>query len=462
MGIPGLVLAFLLSAAAGVAIVGMLFRHDWRTHRALIAGYGIATGLVLTTLATRAAFALGWGLAFPAAAGALLILTAAGAGIGWFAAAGIAPQRRPALVAPAGPPIATRVLAWLFVTLAGVRVVSVGLETWWRPLFPWDAWEIWGPKTKIWFLARDLNNFYGHFDNGYPPGINLLQIWANLGMGAWDDARMNLAWPLMLAALALAGYGQVRALGGSVLAAAILAWLLVSLPMLDTHAALAGYADLPLAVMLALAAFAFIGWTLSGDNRQLALAIVVALTPPLFKIPGLLWSLALVPAFLFAVYVRHRHVGWVRWGLPAGTLALGALAAVVAAKRNFSLTQYQAHLAPNATTSYLADNFLWLGNYHLLFWLLPVALVLAWREVIGRELRSASLLVGSGLAFLAVSFYFTNTTLWWADYGTINRATIHFAPVLVYYLFLISRASLSRSGTTLGSSAGPGTSPSGG
>jgi hypothetical protein len=47
------------------------------------------------------------------------------------------------------------------------------------------------------------------------------------------------------------------------------------------------------------------------------------------------------------------------------------------------------------------------------------------------------------MAFLAVSFFFTNAADWWGDYGTINRATMHLVPALIFYLFLISRASIS-------------------
>ena len=95
----------------------------------------------------------------------------------------------------------------------------------------------------------------------------------------------------------------------------------------------------------------------------------------------------------------------------------------------------------------MLDNYLLLDNYHLLWYLIVVALVVWWREAIAKNLRPATALIAAGVAFLVVSFFFTNSADSWGDYGTINRATIHLVPALVFYLLLISRASNSRSTT---------------
>jgi hypothetical protein len=449
MGSMGLALALMLSLTAGVAVLAPFLWVGAHTHWQTLAGYGFAGGLVLTTLIMRAAFSAKLGLSFGVTAAGLALVAIVGL------AATVILRRRGHLVeATAAPPSAPaenggRRVAWFaFVAMAIARIAGLTLEAWWRPLFPWDAWEIWGPKTKIWFETRDLNNFYGFFDNGYPPAVNLIQIWANLGLGAWDDARMNVAWPLLLGALALAGYGQARTIGASPLAAAIVSYLLASVPMLDAHAALAGYADLPLAVAYGLAAIAFFAWLVSDDRRQLILALLFATMPPLFKIPGVMWSLTLVPAILVALFDRASRTKALRWGAAVLVAAILAGGYVYAKQRNFSLTFYQAHLTPSATSSFVSDNYLVLDNYHLLWYLLASALLLGWRQAIAKTLRPATALIAAGMAFLAVSFFFTNAADWWGDYGTINRATMHFVPALVFYLFLISRASISLKTTT--------------
>ena len=448
MGDLGLALAMVLSGAAGAAALSPLLWNGAAARWQTLMGYGFAGGLLLTTLVMRAAFAAKLGLSFGVTAAGLVIVAAGGVLAnqllrkrGVVAAGGMARQT--------APEPGWRRLAWLgFLALILVRVAGIGLEAWWRPLFPWDAWDIWGPKSKIWFETRDLNNYYGHFDNGYPPAINLLQIWANLGLGAWDDAKMNIAWPLLLGALLLAAYGQARRIGASPLAAAIVSYLLASLPILDAHAALAGYADLPLAVTFGLAAIAFFVWVVTHDKRQLVLALLFAALAPLYKIPGAIWSLTLVPALLVALYDRASGRKALRWGMAIVVVGLLAGGYVYAKQRNFALTLYQAHFAPNPTSGVVLENYFVLDNYHLVWYLLAVALALWWRAAIGREMRPATALIASGLGFLAVSFFFTNSVEWWGDYGTLNRATLHFVPALVFYLFLISRTSTSLNKTT--------------
>ena len=448
MGTSGLALAMVLSAAAGAAVLSPLLWNGTATRWQTLIGYGFAGGLVLTTLIMRAAFAAKLGLSFGMTAAGLVLVAAGGV-----LANRLLRKRGLASLSEATAPAARetgwRRLAWFaLIGLALVRVATISLETWWRPLFPWDAWDIWGPKTKIWFETRDLNNFYGHFDNGYPPAINLVQIWANLGLGTWDDAKMNIAWPLLLAALVLAAYGQARSIGASPLAAAVVSYLLASLPILDAHAALAGYADLPLAVTFGLAAIAFFVWVVTHDRRQLVLALLFAALTPLYKIPGAIWSLTMIPALLVALYDRASGRKALRWTIPIIIVGLLAGAYVYARQRDFAMTLYQAHFAPNPTSGIVLENYLVLDNYHLVWYLLAAALLLWWRAAIAKTMRPATVLIASGLGFLAVSFFFTNSVEWWGDYGTLNRATLHFAPALVFYLFLISRTSISLNKTT--------------
>src|SRR5437667_2716672 len=283
MGNIGLALTLLLSLAAGVAVLSPLLWNGAATRWQTLVGYGFAAGLVLTTLIMRAGFAARLGLSFGVTAAGLVLATAIGAAATLLLRRrNVAPEGMPAQM-PQSSESGWRRIAWIaFVAITIARIGGLTLEAWWRPLFPWDAWDIWGPKTKIWFETRDLNNFYGHFDNGYPPAINLMQIWANLGLGNWDDAKMNIAWPLMLGALVLAAYGQARTIGASPLAASIVAYLLASVPILDAHAALPGYADLPLAVTFGLAAIALFVWVVTDEPSQLVLAVLFAAMAPLF------------------------------------------------------------------------------------------------------------------------------------------------------------------------------------
>ena len=78
-------------------------------------------------------------------------------------------------------------------------------------------------------------------------------------------------WLLMLVALALAAYGAFRDAAIRPLGALIGAYLVASLPLLDTHAALAGYADLMLAGVYTCAALALHRWVQRRDGKHYAL-----------------------------------------------------------------------------------------------------------------------------------------------------------------------------------------------
>jgi hypothetical protein len=232
---------------------------------------------------------------------------------------------------------------------------------------------------------------------------------------------MNIAWPLLLGALALGGYGQALRLGASPLSAAIVSYLLVSAPILDAHAALAGYADLPLAVVFGLAAIAFFAWAITNDTRQLVLSIAFASMAPLFKIPGVIWSLMLVPGILVAFFPekqRRQSVALGRRRCRRGT-GRGGLSLCQAAE--FRADAISAHVEPNAASGFVFDNYFLLDNYHLLWYFVVAALVVWWRHALSSTLRPATAFVAACVAFLAVSFFFTNSAEWW---GITVRSTV--------------------------------------
>ena len=70
-----------------------------------------------------------------------------------------------------------------------------------------------------------------------------------------------------------------------------LVYALVSLPLIDAHVALAGYADLWVALTLGLATLAWTRWLIRREPSQLALALGLALCLPAIKLEGTVWLL---------------------------------------------------------------------------------------------------------------------------------------------------------------------------
>ncbi len=241
----------------------------------MVLGYGFLLGVLATTGIMSLIDALGLAQSFWATASLLIVLTAMGVGL-------------------SGKEIWVRLttdngdveeesgwhntLLVILLALILVRSINLAMEVYWRPLYPWDAWKVWAVKSQVWFELKQLvpfvdgntwmrfpGEFYTVEGWHYPETVSLISTWMALGLGRWDGALVNLPWLFCWIALGLAFYGQARILGVSVLSALAFTYLLLSMPLLNAHVALAGYADLWLAVVYGLAGMAFFQWLQTGD-----------------------------------------------------------------------------------------------------------------------------------------------------------------------------------------------------
>ncbi|MBL0038739.1 MAG: hypothetical protein IPP36_09315 [Nitrosomonadales bacterium] len=282
-------------------------------------GYGYLGGILLTTLVMRLLNALEIRLGFFSIGLALLLLTVAGAWLG---------RKEPWRIRRPGADwhslAGWRKIVYAIVLAAIViRLAGLGLEIMWRPLFPWDAWSQWATKARVWYelghlakfvpadiwLSGQLAGAYTDAAPHYPPAIPLIQVWMSYSLGRWDDTLMNLPWLLCAAALGLAFYGQARQWQVSPLFALMFTYFLLSLPILDVHVALAGYADLFMGAFYGLAAMAFFHWARKRDFWQGAMALLFGLGCILIKQPGIAWALTFLPALLIVFMPRAGLVG---------------------------------------------------------------------------------------------------------------------------------------------------------
>ena len=259
---------------------------------------------------------------------------------------------------------------------------------------------------------------------------------------------MNLPSLLLAASLAVGVYGQMRYAGRGGLLSMAGAYATLSLPMLDTHVALAGYADFPLAVYYGLAAIALWQWSITRDRAQLVLAAVLALACPLTKNPGWAWLLTLIPALIVTLLPRHglRIV----YGLAAGAvLALVALSQSDVTVFSYRVGSFHPVWEP------LWQNYYEFANWHLLWYLLPVMLLLNYRRLLVPPLVAGTVSVASGLGFLFFVFSFSSAADWVADYSTVNRATLHLAPLLAFYVLALVHSAVSAAEPGRGPIAAP-------
>ena len=335
------------------------------------------------------------------------------------------------------------VLGWL-----AIRFGLLLLEVLRRPLFPWDAWTQWATKARVWYELRTLAPFveapawlaaptaHAYLDAAphYPATIPLTQVWSALALGRWDDALINLPWWLTGVAFGFALYGLLREAQFDRLGAIIGTWLVLSMPIVDTHVALAGYADLAMASYLALTAFAWLRFVRTRRGGDLALALLLAGACVLVKNPGKLWLAMLVPGIVAAWFPRRG----LRFA--AACFAVAAIAALVLSRSGVTLLGYHLQLDFDMPWGGLTRAYFAFANWHLLFYAALAVAALGWRQLLSRELAPLTLVVAAGFAFLLFGFAFTNARIWVEDQSTVNRATLHLAPLIAIWMLMTFRA----------------------
>jgi hypothetical protein len=467
-----------LPFALGVAVLLVI---DWPGGNtapgatALRCGYGYILGALLLTFWMRVLSAIdvrfGWiSISLP------LLALAAGL-TAWVARRGRLPwpwlpALRSAFAAIAAPALTGwRRVVWiaLLVWLA-IHFVLMAAEIEWRPLYPWDAWVQWATKARVWyelgrlapFVRADVwlagaNGAYFDASPNYPGTVPLLQVWTCVAIGRWDDSAMNWPWLAILAALVAAIYGALRGEGVSPLMALFGAYLLASLPLVDVHVALAGYADLPMGAVYAMAAIAFYRWAARRDMRDAAIALFLAAACPLIKTPGWIWAATLIPGIAIALLPKSgvRVVG-------AG-FALAALVLLALARTEPTILGYQLHLNFAPAWAQLIKSYYLMGNWNLLWYAVIALLAFGWRRLKEQPLLPLAVVAAAGTAFLFFVFAFTEAAAWMADLTTANRASLHIVPLLIF-LGVLTWHSMTLARSTTGSSAAiaasrPGSAP---
>ncbi len=471
MDLPIVVAALLLPWMLGASIVAAL-RDPARAPEApgefaWLAGAGWFVGAFVLTLWMRALALAGLRFGLAAVALPLVALALALLLVAWrrggrrLVAAKLAALS--ALVRSPGLAGAARVAWWAAIAWLALRFALLALEITWRPLYPWDAWIQWATKARVWYEYGTLVPFGRagewfaaggklFFDASpeYPPTVPLWQVWMSLALGRFDDALMNAPWWMTAVMLTVATYGAVRRLGHPALTALAAAALVATLPLANVHVALAGYADLPLAAYYTVGVLAFVHWatgsTAAGaegtgrarDWRDAALALLLFLACTQIKNPGLAWALTVVPGLAVALSPRHGLK------LAAAGFVVAVVALALLAQTHPVVFHYRLHLDFEPDWGALGQSYFLLGNWNLLWYGAILALALGWRQLLSPALAAYTVTMAAGLLFLFVVFGFTNARAWVTDQTTVNRATLHFAPLVAIWVVLVFSAFAAR------------------
>ena len=433
----------------GIALIGALHpreRWDERGNIAWIAGAGWFAGAFAVTLWMRICSLLQLKFGLATIAIPIVMATLGFAVIAWKRHGSVpllALRQAIRSVAGADRSRWSRA-AWLALLLwIGLRFVLLLLEVSSRPMFPWGAWTQWATKAHVWFAQGALTPFVegaawltgsGSYTDSMPDvpaTVPLLQTYTATMLGRWDDALVNLPWWLCGVALALAIYGFLAGRRIPSWVALIGAALVASLPMLDVHVALAGYADLCSSAFLTVAVLAGLRAALHRDPSDIAVAVLLLAAVPFVKPVGGVWLALIVPGMAAAVLPEWRR----RIGIAC------VVAAVVALGIGFRTGPLSMGGAEGAGVTALRDavveswfvyanwNLLWLGA-------LGVAL-LGRRHLLSARLAPLTLIAGAGVVFVLASLFFPSAWPLRVDPVNLNRATLHIAPLVTVWMVLL-------------------------
>ena len=439
----GLPLSVMLPWVTGTLWVRALARDDDCPGWMASAGYGYLIGVFAITLVMRLLDAVGIRWTLPWIALPVLTLAIAGHMLSRSSrsprACWISAHRSFVLL-----PVWMRGLFWACLALIVVRVVDLGLELFWRPLLPWDAWAHWATKARVWFeygrmvpfvspaewlRAGNAIHFMDYHSN-YPATVPLLQVWTDICLGGWNESRMEAPWLSVIISLALAYYAQMRRAGIGIAPSILSTYALMSLPFLDLHVALAGTADLYVAAAYGMAAIALWQWALTRKRSDLVLALAMAMICTAVKVEGVLWALTLLPGAIVAV---NRRIGF----------ALTALIAVAAAgylafgPEQLTIFNYMLRTRFEDVSLPLAEHLFVMDNWHLLWFAAIAAIILRWRVLLREDFAPMTITMLGGCAFVFVVFFYSSASGGVDDESLVNRLLLHLVPALAFYLSLL-------------------------
>ncbi len=365
-------------------------------------------------------------------------------------------------------PLWQKLVFGLLLALIALRLTSLGIEITHQAMPAWDAWIIWAERAKTWFYLGQLAPYVpteawlnapsGSYESEaahYPILVSLIHLWAALALGRWDEALVNLPWLGAGIALAFTLYGALRsshtpawlALGG--------VWMLLSLPILNTQIAIAGYADLWLTLAYSQLIFGLLLWISARQRAALVLVLLGLLSLPLIK--HQVWLLLLAsssPLVIWAMFIAipPRLRTGLGVALSAGiviflgiNLSDGHLHLPVLGDISVQATQIAlpglGNLAPDFAR--IAEPMLFqlfiLDSWHMLWGISALAWLVLFVRLLRQKPRDIMLLalnisLFSSLFFFALTYASPRTLPFIIDGTLVNRGLLYLAPLLIFVI----------------------------
>jgi hypothetical protein len=461
VSLPGFLASLLLPWLLGYFVVSLLIPQQIAGRSAISIGCGYLAGLFATTLVLRLYDSLGLTLNFIP----LAILLA-----GLIALLALAhgrasnPYRKVAVESPT--PRWEYLVIVLLLILIGLRYWTILAEVSLRPLYPWDAFMNWAPKAVTWFHYKSLVPFVNESTwlantgdpglhtiraHSYPETVPLVLLWHMLGVGTADHTFPYLSWPLLALTSGIAMYGFMRFFAFSRMAAILYCYAVLSIPYINLHVTLAGYADIWLTFAFTLAVLSLHSWQRSGDKGFAVLALLFSVACTQIKTPGIvLGGIGIATLMVAALQIRISLlviaglfltltvVILILFGVE---LNLPLLGEIKFSKELIRLPGLGAQRVEfHNSMPFFGESLFLQANWNILGYALTAALLLIlvrYNQIENMDLLLANVVLASVFIFVTYSFtsHYDNAV----NFTSLNRVLLYIMPVATLICFLAFR-----------------------
>ena len=266
----------------------------------------------------------------------------------------------------------------------------------------------------------------------YPPVVSVIQLWMAQGVGTWEERAINWPWAGAWLAILMFFYGALRAREASVAYAGVATFVVAAAPLMNTHVALAGYADLWVAGFVLMGASALAVARHNGRARGTTAVIACAIGLISLKLEGAIWAALLVALLALSHWETLDKASRRRWLV--AVLALGGIGlasilvwlALNGGELPFGLRLELHWVGPPFAYAMFAS-----GDWGLLWYLVGTGLLVVATTARGTAHGRLALYFAGLAALLLISlFSFTNAGEWAARQTALNRLLLQCAPAL--------------------------------
>ncbi|MFK7975854.1 MAG: hypothetical protein AB8C02_06935 [Halioglobus sp.] len=349
-------------------------------------------------------------------------------------------------------------LVWRYVTLLQVLLL--------QPTLSPEALAGWSLRASVWFYegalvpivsvsewltqASPIGHPLPEAVAAAPEAVSLIQLWVMLSIGSADHSFVFLPWICLPIAIGFAVFGHLRLARVKTLHAGIATYAVLSLPALNLHTAMEGFADVWLVAVFTLAVCASYQWRKTRHWTYGLLALGLAFGCALVQHSGVIFGYVIVVGLVLGAFQTR--------GLAKSVLVLVALSLALAPSLWFIWAGFPAQQllpgislldlpatwvssAPHAQSTFSFHFFsqfiLRDGQWHLVWYTaVLIALLGVLRGYGGRLLQSEWVVLLASGTWAVVHAYAVSAHVGYPADDLLTKGMLVVAPTIVFCLGL--------------------------